>query len=83
MTAMNTVCIRLTDEEKQELKKYGTLSQVLRDAMKLYLNTKKSAELLQKLGELQAKNSIETSPEEEVRLIREDRRRWLSPIAAS
>ena len=43
--------------------------------MKLYLNTKKTEEVLSKLGELQAKNRIKTSTEEEVKLIREDRSR--------
>jgi uncharacterized protein YlbG (UPF0298 family) len=76
MTMSNTVCVRLTDEEKKELQKYGNLSQVLREAMKLYLNTKKSQQILTKLGELQAKNPVKTSTEEIVRMIREDRNRW-------
>jgi hypothetical protein len=75
MTMSNTVCIRLTEEEKRELLKYGNLSSVLREAMKLYLSTKKSAEILHKLGELQAKNPINTTVEQEVQLIREDRSR--------
>jgi hypothetical protein len=71
----NTVCVRLTEEEKRELQKYGNLSSVLREAMKLYLSTKKSAELLQKLEKLQAQNPIRTTSEQEVQLIREDRNR--------
>ena len=43
--------------------------------MKLYLNTKKSDELLRKPADLQAKNPIKTTTEEEVRMIREDRNR--------
>ena len=70
---MTTVCVRISEEEKRELMKYGSLSNTLRDAMKLYLNTKKYEEVLAKLGELQAKNPIKTSTEEEVKLIREDR----------
>jgi len=73
MTKM--VCVRISDEEKRQLQKYGKLSDILREAMKLYLNTKKSDELLQKLADLQAKNPIKTSTEEIVRLIREDRDR--------
>jgi hypothetical protein len=72
---MKTVCVRISEEEKNQLKKYGRLSDTLRDAMKLYLNTKKSDELLRKLGELQAKQPVGASTEEEVRLIREDRNR--------
>ena len=43
----------------------ASLSDTLREAMKLYLNTKKSEELLRKLRELQAKNPIKTSTEED------------------
>ena len=55
--------------------KYGSLSQTLREATQLYLNTKKSEEILSKLGELQAKNPIRISAEEIVRSLREDRDR--------
>lgn len=72
---MTTVCVRITEEEKRELLKYGTLSQSLREAMKLYLNNKKYEDVLAKLKELQAKNPIRTTTEEEVRMIREDRNR--------
>ena len=72
---MKTVCVRISEEEKRRLKKYGCVSQTLREAIKLYLNTKKTEEGLSKLGELQAKNPIKTSTEEIVRLIREDRNR--------
>lgn len=72
---MTTVCVRITEEEKRELQKYGSLSQTIREAMKLYLNTKKSEEILTKLGELQAKNPVKITSEEIVRSIREDRNR--------
>lgn len=75
MTTMKTVCIRISEEEKRQLQKYGKLSDALREAMNLYLNKKKSDELLRKLADLQAKNPIKTSPEEIVRLVREDRNR--------
>ena len=75
MTTMNTVCVRISEEEKRQLKKYGNLSHTLREAMKLYLNTKKSEELLCKLEELQKKNPVKFSTEDEVKLIREDRHR--------
>ena len=73
--SMTTICVRISEEEKRELMKYGNLSSTLRDAMKLYLNTKKSAEILSKLGELQAKNPIKITSEEIVKSIREDRNR--------
>ena len=75
MTTMKTVCVRISEEEKQQLQKYGKLSDTLREAMNLYLNKKKSDNLLRKLADLQAKNQIKTSPEEIMRQIREDRNR--------
>jgi uncharacterized protein YlbG (UPF0298 family) len=72
---MTTICVRITEEEKRELQKYGNLSQTIREAMKLYLNTKKSEEILTKLGELQANNPVKITSEEIVRSIREDRNR--------
>jgi hypothetical protein len=72
---MTNVCVRISEEEKRELLKYGSLSNTVRDAVKLYLNTKKYEEVLAKLKELQAKNPIKTTTEEEVRMIREDRNR--------
>jgi uncharacterized protein YlbG (UPF0298 family) len=75
MTPMTTVCVRISEEEKRELMKYGSLSHTLRQAMKLYLNTKKSEEILSKLGDLQVKKPIKITAEEIVRSIREDRNR--------
>ena len=73
--AMKTVSVRISEEEKRQLKKYGKLSDTLRSGMKLYLSQKKSEELLCKLEELQANNPIKTSTAVDVRLIREDRNR--------
>ena len=75
MINMTTVSFRLSEEEKNELMKYGSLSQTLREATQLYLKSKKSEEILSKLGELQAKNPIKISAEEIVRSLREDRDR--------
>jgi uncharacterized protein YlbG (UPF0298 family) len=72
---MKTVSVRISEEEKRQLKKYGRLSDTLREGMKLYLNKKKSDELLCKLEKLQSESQIKTSIEEEVKLIREDRER--------
>lgn len=70
---MPTISVRISDKEKRELQRYGTLSDSVRDALALYLNTKKSDELLRRLAELQKKNPITTTTLEEVRLIKEDR----------
>ncbi len=56
--SMTSVCVRITEEEKLELLKYGSLSSTLREAIKLYLNNKKYEDTLAKLKELQAKNPI-------------------------
>ena len=72
---MATICVRITEEEKKELLKYGSLSDTLREALKMYLNKKKYEDTLAKLKELQAKNPVKMSTEEIVRLIREDRNR--------
>jgi hypothetical protein len=72
---MKTVSVRISEEEKQRLKNYGKLSDTLREGMKLYLNKKKSDELLCKLEKLQSESQITTSTEEEVKLIRENRKR--------
>jgi uncharacterized protein YlbG (UPF0298 family) len=72
---MKTVSVRISEEEKRQLRKYGKLSDALREGMKLYLNKKKTDELLYKLEKLQSESQIKTSIEEEVKLIREDRER--------
>ena len=72
---MKTVSVRIYEEEKRQLKKYSRLSDTLREGMKLYLNKKKSDELLCKLEKMQSESEIKTSIEEEVKLIQEDRER--------
>jgi uncharacterized protein YlbG (UPF0298 family) len=72
---MKTVRVRISEEEKRQLKKFGRLSDTLREGMKLYLSKKKSEELLCKLEKLQSESQVKTSTEEEVKLIREDRKR--------
>jgi hypothetical protein len=72
---MKTVSVRISEEEKRQLKKFGNLSDTLREGMKLYLSKKKSEELFCKLEKLQSESQVKTSTEEEVKLIREDRKR--------
>jgi hypothetical protein len=72
---MKTGSVRISEEEKRQLKKYCRLSNTIREGMKLYLSKNKSDELLCKLEKMQAKNEIKTSIEQEVKLIREDRER--------
>ena len=72
---MPTITVRISDEDKKRLLKRGKLSNSVREALELYLNTAKSRELIAKLEELQRKNPIRTTPAEEVRMINEDRNR--------
>ena len=72
---MPTISVRISDKEKKELLNYGTLSTSVREGLRLYINTRKSQELLHKLEELQRKNPIKTTVFEEVKLIKEDRNR--------
>lgn len=70
MTAIN---VRLTEREKAALGKYGKISDLVRDAIRMYLNNKKSAAALRKLKEYQKKNHVTTTVEEIVAMLREDR----------
>ncbi|MCS4538918.1 MAG: hypothetical protein HYY67_08685 [Thaumarchaeota archaeon] len=72
---MPTISVRISDKEKKELLNYGTLSTSVREGLRLYINTRKSQELLHKLEELQRRNPIKTTALEEVKLIKEDRNR--------
>jgi hypothetical protein len=54
---------------------HGELSKPVREALKLYLNSERSRELLERLDELQKKNPVQTSTAKEIRLINADRKR--------
>ena len=63
---MSTVSVRISQEEKRQLQKYGKLSDTLRQAMKLYLNKKKTEELsqvIQKIGEAMYKAKQAEQPQ--------------------
>ncbi len=72
---MPTISVRVSEDEKKRLLEHGSLSTSVREALKLYLDTMRSQELIERLEALQRKNSIRTSSAEEVRLIGEDRKR--------
>ncbi|MEM3171957.1 MAG: hypothetical protein QXE82_00265 [Candidatus Nitrosotenuis sp.] len=69
---MATINVRLSDKEKLALEKYGKISDIVREAIHLYINNRKSAEILKKLKEYQQKGRVSTT-EEIVSMIREDR----------
>ncbi len=72
---MKIISVRLEEEEKKELMKYGPISQVVKQSLRLFLNDKKRAETLEKLSELQSKNIINIKSTKDLELIREDRAR--------
>jgi len=69
-----TLTVRLSEREKQELQKHGTLSDVVREAIRLYLRTKNSKRTISRLKELQ-KEPISTTISDDLKLIRADRDR--------
>ncbi len=70
---MTVITFRLSEKEKATLEKYGKISDVVRDAIRLYINNRKAKEAVKTLKELQSKYRVNTTTEEMVRLIREDR----------
>jgi len=72
---MTTVSMRLSEEERRELLKYGNLSESLREGLKLYLGRKKSEKLIRRLEALQSSNPVKTSTAVDLKLIRQDRNR--------
>lgn len=75
MYYMATVTVRLTDKEKNEILKYGTLSEGLREGARLYVKAKKKREILGRLEKLQKRNPVTISSSEIVRMLRADRGR--------
>ena len=70
---MTVITFRLSEKEKTTLEKYGKISDVVRDAIRLYIDNKKAKEAVRTLKELQRKYHVNTTTDEIVRLIREDR----------
>lgn len=70
---MTTITVRLSKKEKASLEKYGRISDVVRRAIHAYINDRKASETIKKLEAYQRKNPIETTREEIVAMIREDR----------
>ena len=73
MQEMPIGSVGLAEEEKKELLEYGGLSKGVREGVRLYLKAQKSQEIFRKLEDLQRKNSVKTTSEKEVELIRQER----------
>jgi len=72
---MTTISVRLTEDEKKNLKKHGEISKVVRDAITTYLASSKSKETIKRLEELQKTDRAKTTSQQEINLLRKDRER--------
>ncbi len=72
---MPVITVRISEEERRKLQEEGNISQVIREAIRFYVNSKNANRTLKKLKELQEKYKIKTSVKEDLVLIREDRAR--------
>jgi hypothetical protein len=75
MYYMPVLTVRISEDEKKRLAKRGKLSDAVRDAIRKYLDAEDSKVLFDKLGELQRYDRVTTTPEEIVKMIKEDRYR--------
>lgn len=72
---MPTISIRISDEERRRLQKEGNISRVIREAIRFYINSKRTNSTLKKLKELQERYKLKTTVGEDLMLIKEDRSR--------
>jgi hypothetical protein len=72
---MPMVSVRVSEEEKKRLARHGKLSDSIREAIRLYLDSEESKEVLAQLRSLQERDKVKTTPREIVRMLREDRSR--------
>jgi len=70
----STITVRISEKERKELAKHGKISDVVRDALDLYLREKNSRKIISRLKELQ-KSPVRGTIQEDLRLIRADRER--------
>jgi Arc/MetJ-type ribon-helix-helix transcriptional regulator len=70
----STITVRLSEKERKELARHGKISDVVRDALSLYLREKNSRRIIGRLKELQ-KSSVRSTIQDDLRSIRADRDR--------
>jgi len=70
----STITVRLSDKERKELAELGRISDVVRDALSLYLREKNSRKIIARLKELQV-SPVRSTIKEDLRLLRADRDR--------
>jgi hypothetical protein len=69
-----TISVRISEKQKADLRKHGRISEAVKEAINLYLSSKRSEQALKKLKELQRTETVKTTAKREVELINEDRR---------
>ncbi len=70
----STITVRLSEKERKALAKHGKISDVVRDALSLYLREKDSRRIISRLRELQ-KSPARGTIYDDLQLIRADRNR--------
>jgi len=71
----STITVRLSEKERRELQKHGKISEVVREALRLYLRNRASKRIVSRLKELQKIAIMRTTIKDDLRLIRTDRER--------
>jgi Arc/MetJ-type ribon-helix-helix transcriptional regulator len=75
MCMTESITVRLTPEEIREIKKHGRVSDVVRQAIRLFMQTQRSQKAIEELKQLQASSDIRITIDEDLNLIRGDRQR--------
>jgi hypothetical protein len=70
---MTVITVRLSEKEKAQLEKYGKISDIVRDALHMYINNKQAREAVKRLAEYQKRNPVATGAQEITSIVREDR----------
>ena len=70
----SSITVRISEKERKELAKHGRISEVVRDALSLYLREENSRRIIARLRELQ-ESPVRSTIQEDLRLLRADRDR--------
>ena len=70
----SSITVRISEKERKELAKHGRISEVVRDALSLYLREENSRRIIARLKELQ-ESPVRSTIQEDLRLLRADRDR--------
>ena len=72
---MPTISVRISEKEKKELSEFGSVSEAVREGLKMYLRRKKAIKILRKLERLQIDDRVRTLTLEDIELVRTNRKR--------